>query len=70
VELNAGEEACEGDAGVEVHVCHLQYTAGGLPRCVVSVTGCGLEGKRSTARGCHMSQVIYWDPDVSLSEQH
>ena len=30
--LNAGEEAHEGDAGVEVHVCHVQCIQhGGYP---------------------------------------
>lgn len=46
MELNAGEGACEGAAGVEVHVYHLQPTAGGLPTCMIPVTDCKLQGRR------------------------
>lgn len=39
VELNADKGAHEGDAGVEVHACHLQCTAGrGVAKVGVDVS--------------------------------
>lgn len=48
---------CGDVLGVEVHGCHLHamHTARGwLPRCMVSVTGQGQQGTKSTTRGGNM----------------